>query len=124
MRSLTPAVQPGDPDWRDYYGMLQQSPSLPPNAACGVHRRFLCGGVSRAGAGWIRAGRAFERLTELNRGGRIHDNGINGETLQPMGVACQAFGRRGMYLLRGNGVLRSDVRKGLRNWGGRMGGRI
>ena len=29
MRSLTPVVQPGDPDWRDYYGMLNAPASLP-----------------------------------------------------------------------------------------------
>jgi glycogen debranching enzyme len=69
------------------------------------------------------AGRAFDRLTELNRAGEFNE-WHHGETLQPMGVACQAWSA-GMYLFARECVMRSEVPEGFFGiGGGRIGGAI
>jgi GH15 family glucan-1,4-alpha-glucosidase len=93
LRSLTPAVLPGDPDWRDYYGTL--------NAPHCYHN----GGVWPFLGGFyvaalVHTGRdgaeALLRLAKLNAAGEFNEwhHGVSGE---PMGVCDQAWSA-GMYL--------------------------
>jgi hypothetical protein len=95
MKALYPNVQPGDSDWRDYYGML----NLP--------GRYHNGGVwPFIGAFWVaaltklglheEAGRALERLAALNRVGEFNE-WHHGHTGEPMGVGDQAWSA-GMYI--------------------------
>ena len=109
IRSLTPVVQPGDPDWRDYYGML----NVPHHYHNGGVWPFIGGFYVAA---LVRAGRmkdatvALDRLTELNRAGEFNE-WHHGETLQPMGVMDQAWSA-GMYLFACECVSRSEVPEG------------
>jgi hypothetical protein len=109
MRSLAPVVQPGDPDWRDYYGML----NLPHHYHNGGVWPFIGGFYVAAlvKAGRIAdAARAFDRLTELNHDGQFNE-WHHGETLRPMGVTGQGWSA-GMYLFARECVNRSDVPEG------------
>ena len=93
--ALHPPVQPGDPDWRDYYGML----NLPHHYHNGGVWPFIGGFYVAAlvHCGRMRdAERALERLGELNRAGRFNE-WHHGETGVPMGVEHQAWSA-GMYL--------------------------
>ena len=93
--SLHPPVQPGDPDWRDYYGML----NLPGHYHNGGIWPFI-GGLYVAAL--VHCGRlneaqtALGRLGELNQLGRFNE-WHSGETGEPMGVEHQAWSA-GMYL--------------------------
>jgi len=93
--ALTPAVEPGDPDWRDYYGTL----NLPQQYHNGGIWPFIGGFYVAA---LVKAGRmdaaqdAFERLTELNLRGSFNE-WHHGDTVEPMGVRDQAWSA-GMYL--------------------------
>ena len=109
IRGLTPAVQPGDSDWRDYYGML----NLPHHYHNGGVWPFIGGfyvaALVKAGC-LAEAERALERLTALNRAGQFNE-WHHGETAQPMGVAAQAWSA-GMYLFACECVSRSEVPEG------------
>jgi hypothetical protein len=106
MRSLTPAIQPGDSDWREYYGML----NLPQCYHNGGVWPFIGGFYVAA---LVRAGRlaeaydGFGRLTALNRAGGFNE-WHHGETFEPMGVEAQAWSA-GMYLFARECVMRSEV---------------
>ncbi len=88
-KSIYPAVQPGDPDWRDYYGSL----NLPHQYHNGGVWPFL-GGLYVAAL--VKAGRrkaaqkALHRLALVNSHGNFNE-WHHGETLEPMGVECQAW---------------------------------
>lgn len=95
MKALTPYVKPGDPDWREYYGMLN------------VPRHYHNGGVwPFIGGFWIAAlvksdrhddaAAALERLAALNQAGEFNE-WHQGETGEPLGVHDQAWSS-GMYL--------------------------
>lgn len=109
MRALTPAVQPGDPDWRDYYSML----NVPHHYHNGGIWPFIGGFYVAA---LVRAKRmdsairAFDRLTELNRAGEFNE-WHHGETAEPMGVKSQAWSA-GMYLFARECLNRSEVPEG------------
>ena len=95
LASIYPAVQPGDPDWRDYYGML----NLPGHYHNGGIWPFIGGFYVAALAHCGRhseAARALERLATLNASGHFNEwhSGITGE---PLGVEHQAWSA-GMYL--------------------------
>ena len=95
VRSLTPVVQPGDPDWRDYYGML----NTPHHYHNGGIWPFIGGFYVAAliAAGRLEeASNAFHWLAELNRSGEFNE-WHHGETGEPMGVRDQAWSA-GMYL--------------------------
>jgi hypothetical protein len=115
IRSLTPAVEPGQPDWRDYYGML----NLPHHYHNGGVWPFIGGFYVAA---LVRAGRlkdaerALERLEALNRAGEFNE-WHHGETYQPMGVKGQAWSA-GMYLFACECVRRSEVPEGFFGIGG------
>lgn len=109
LRSLTPVVRPGDPDWRDYYGML----NLPHHYHNGGVWPFIGGFYVAA---LVRAGRldaaglALDNLTALNRAGEFNE-WHHGETCVPMGVTGQAWSA-GMYLFACECVRRSEVPEG------------
>ena len=95
MKALTPYVEPGAPDWRDYYGMLN------------VPAHYHNGGIwPFIGGFWVAAlvkcglqddaEEALARLALLNRDGEFNEwhHGVTGE---PLGVHDQAWSA-GMYL--------------------------
>jgi glycogen debranching enzyme len=95
VRSLTPVVQPGDPDWRDYYGML----NTPNHYHNGGVWPFIGGFYVAAlvGAGRQQeASNALRLLAELNQRGEFNE-WHHGGTGEPMGVNDQAWSA-GMYL--------------------------
>jgi glycogen debranching enzyme len=95
LRSLTPVVRPGDPDWRDYYGSL----NAPDHYHNGGVWPFLGGFYV---ASLVKAGRtaaaelALRRLAELNQCGQFNE-WHHGETGAPMGARDQAWSA-GMYV--------------------------
>jgi Alkaline and neutral invertase len=104
--SLTPVIEPGHPDWRDYYGML----NVPYHYHNGGVWPFI-GGFYVAALVKARrfdaAARALDRLRELNRAGQFNE-WHHGKTYEPMGVTAQAWSA-GMYLFAQECVRRSDV---------------
>ncbi|MCC7497945.1 MAG: hypothetical protein IT160_10230 [Bryobacterales bacterium] len=104
--ALYPPVQPGDPDWRDYYGML----NVPNHYHNGGIWPFIggfyiaalvhCGRIAQAAA-------ALERLGDLNRAGRFNE-WHSGTTAEPMGTEHQAWSA-GMYLFAAGCVSRGAV---------------
>jgi hypothetical protein len=106
VRSLTPAVQPGDPDWRDYYGTL----NTPHHYHNGGVWPFIGGFYVAA---LVAAGRcdeaaiALQKLAELNQRGEFNE-WHHGETGDPMGVKDQAWSA-GMYLFAYECVRRGRV---------------
>jgi GH15 family glucan-1,4-alpha-glucosidase len=95
MRAMHPHINPGDPDWRDYYGML----NLPGQYHNGGVWPFI-------GGFWVaalvklglheEAVAALDRLAALNMEGGFNEwhHGITGE---PQGVGDQAWSS-GMFL--------------------------
>ena len=118
IRSLAPVVEPGDPDWRDYYGML----NLPHHYHNGGIWPFIGGfyvaALVRAGR-LAEAQRALERLAALNRAGEFNE-WHHGESYKPMGVSSQAWSA-GMYLFARECVSRSEVPEGFFGIGGGLG---
>jgi len=109
IRSLTPVVRPGDPDWRDYYGML----NLPHSYHNGGVWPFIGGFYVAAlvkGGRLQEASTAMDALTELNQAGEFNE-WHHGETLEPMGVRAQAWSA-GTYLFALECLKRSDVPEG------------
>lgn len=95
VRSLAPVVQPGDPDWRDYYGML----NTPHHYHNGGVWPFIGGFYVAALVAAERrqdASNALRLLAELNQRGEFNE-WHHGETGEPMGVKDQAWSA-GMYL--------------------------
>lgn len=118
MRSLTPVIEPGHPDWRDYYGML----NLPHHYHNGGIWPFIGGFYVAAlvKAGRLKeAGCALDRLAALNRYGDFNE-WHHGETGKSMGVTAQAWSA-GMYLFAHECVSRSDVPEGFFGIGRRPG---
>lgn len=106
VRSLTPVVNPGDPDWRDYYGSLN------------IPYRYHNGGIWPFIGGFyvaalVQAGRcgeaavALQGLAELNDAGDFNE-WHDGETCEPMGARDQAWSA-GMYLFAVDCVRRGCV---------------
>jgi hypothetical protein len=95
MKSMYPQIQPGDEDWRNYYGMLN------------VPGQYHNGGVwPFIGGFWVavlvklgmqkRAEQELLKLAELNQLGEFNE-WHHGETGEPMGVKDQAWSA-GMYI--------------------------
>jgi hypothetical protein len=107
--SLTPVIEPGHPDWRDYYGML----NVPHHYHNGGVWPFIGGFYVAA---LVKAGRldaaaqALDRLTALNRAGQFNE-WHHGQTHEPMGVTLQAWSA-GMYVFACECVKRSHVPDG------------
>ena len=106
LRSLFPAVRPGDPDWRDYYGML----NVPDHYHNGGVWPFI-GGFYVAGLVATRrygeAQAALRDLANLNQAGGFNE-WHHGATGQPMGVTDQAWSA-GMYLFAYESVKHGRV---------------
>ena len=104
--SLCPVAQPGDPDWRDYYGTR----NLPHHYHNGGIWPFIGGFYVAA---LVKAGRmdsavdALEKLTDLNLSGEFNE-WYHGETIEPMGVQDQAWSA-GMQLFATECVSRGHV---------------
>ena len=105
-KSIVPEIVPGDPDWRDYYGML----NLPGRYHNGGIWPFIggfyvaalvkCGLLDEAASG-LRA------LADLNLSGGFNEWHF-GHTGEPMGVRDQAWSA-GMYLFAWECVRRGSV---------------
>jgi hypothetical protein len=95
LRSLTPVVTPGDPDWRDYYGLLNVPHHYHNGGVWPFIGGFYVAALVKAGRR-VEAARALDALTELNRQGEFNE-WHHGETGKPMGVQDQAWSA-GMYL--------------------------
>ena len=95
LRSLTPAVRKGDPDWRDYYGML----NLPYHYHNGGVWPFIGGFYVAAlvmSGRYDQAAAALQSLANLNQNGGFNE-WHHGETGVAMGVRNQAWSA-GMFL--------------------------
>jgi glycogen debranching enzyme len=106
LRSLTPVVQPGDPDWRDYYGLL----NVPHHYHNGGVWPFLGGFYVAAlvkGGRREAASRVLRELAELNECGHFNE-WHHGESGAPMGAEDQAWSA-GMYLFACESVGRGEV---------------
>ncbi len=93
--SLAPPVRPGDPDWRDYYGML----NVPDHYHNGGVWPFIGGFYVAAlvkAERFEEAGRALAALADLNERGEFNE-WHHGQTGEPMGVRDQAWSA-GMFL--------------------------
>ncbi len=106
VRSLTPSVQPGDPDWRDYYGTLNAPDCYHNGGVWPFLGGFYVAALVAAGRHEA-ASRALDALAELNRQGEFNEwhHGASGE---PMGVRDQAWSA-GMYLFAYECVRRGRV---------------
>ena len=95
LRSLTPPVRKGDPDWRDYYGML----NLPHHYHNGGVWPFIGGFYVAAlviSGRYDEAAAALRSLAALNQNGEFNE-WHHGETCVAMGVRDQAWSA-GMFL--------------------------
>jgi hypothetical protein len=117
VRALTPAVMPGHPDWREYYGMLNLPHYYHNGGVWPFIGGFYVAALVRAGRS-ADAERALARLTELNLAGEFNE-WHHGVSLKPMGVSAQAWSA-GMYLFACECVKRSDVPEGFFGIGNRL----
>jgi hypothetical protein len=111
IRSITPVIQPGDTDWRDYYSSLNAPHCYHNGGIWPFISGFYIAALVKAGR-VERASQAFERLTELNRVGEFNE-WHHAETLEPLGVRGQAWSA-GMYLFAAECLERGAVAGG---WG-------
>lgn len=106
LRSLTPAVRPGDPDWRDYYGTLNAPHHYHNGGVWPFLGAFHIAALVKAGRTEA-AATALLRLAQLNGLGQFNE-WHHGETGQPMGVEDQAWSA-GTYLFAWECVRRGHV---------------
>ncbi len=106
LRSLTPAVQPGDPDWRSYYGSLNTPHRYHNGGVWPFLGGFYVAALVKAGRAEA-ATRALLNLAELNRRGQFNE-WHHGETGEPLGAQDQAWSA-GMYLFACECVTRGQV---------------
>lgn len=95
MKSLTPYVEPGSPDWRDYYGMLNVPAHYHNGGVWPFIGGFWVAALVKCGL-YQEAEEALARLAELNEAGEFNE-WHHGETAEPLGVHDQAWSA-GMYL--------------------------
>ncbi|MEO8128621.1 MAG: glycoside hydrolase 100 family protein [Bryobacteraceae bacterium] len=106
IRSLTPAVRPGDSDWRDYYGSLNTPHCYHNGGIWPFIGGFYVAALVHAGRGRD-AAVALRNLAELNSRGGFNE-WHHGETGEPMGARDQAWSA-GMYLFAHDCVQRGRV---------------
>jgi glycogen debranching enzyme len=94
-KSIYPAIQPGDADWREYYGALNAPHHHHNGGVWPFLGGFYVAALVKVGLD-REAEEALERLARLNLDGRFNE-WHHGETSQPMGVECQAWSA-GMFL--------------------------
>jgi hypothetical protein len=95
MKALVPYVQPGSPDWREYYGMLNVPAHYHNGGVWPFIGGFWVAALVRCGL-YEDAAEALVRLAELNREGDFNE-WHHGDTGEPLGVHDQAWSA-GMYL--------------------------
>ena len=95
IKSIFPAVRPGDSDWRDYYGELNKPDFYHNGGIWPFLGGFYVAALVKAGE-FEKAAIALERLGDLNRAGEFNE-WHHGETGEPMGVKDQAWSAA-MYL--------------------------
>jgi hypothetical protein len=93
--SLTPVVRPGDPDWRNYYGLLNAPHHYHNGGVWPFLGGFYVAALIKAGRAEAAAG-ALRNLAQLNQSGQFNE-WHHGETGTPMGAQDQAWSA-GMYL--------------------------
>jgi glycogen debranching enzyme len=93
--SLTPAVRPGDSDWREYYSSINQPHHYHNGGVWPFIGGFYVAALVKAGR-YDAAARALQDLANLNLRGEFNE-WHHGETGEPMGVQDQAWSA-GMYL--------------------------
>jgi hypothetical protein len=106
LRSLTPVVQPGDTDWRDYYGSLNAPYRYHNGGVWPFLGGFYVAALVRTGHKEA-AELALQSLAELNQCGQFNE-WHHGETGAPMGAQDQAWSA-GMYLFAAECVKRGRV---------------
>ena len=106
LRSLTPVVQPGDPDWRNYYGSLNTPHQYHNGGVWPFLGGFYVAALVKTGRGEA-AARALQSLAQLNQCGQFNE-WHHGETGVPMGAQDQAWSA-GMYLFAFECVRRGQV---------------
>lgn len=116
IQSLTPAVEPGDPDWRDYYGTLNLPHCYHNGGVWPFIGGFYVAALVRAGR-LRQASEELDKLAALNRSGGFNE-WHHGETLEALGVKAQAWSA-GMYLFARECVVRSEVPEEFFGIGGR-----
>jgi GH15 family glucan-1,4-alpha-glucosidase len=89
VRSLTPVVRPGDPDWRDYYGTLNVPHHYHNGGVWPFIGGFYVAALVKAGR-HAAAEKALENLAVLNDQGGFNE-WHHGQTGAPMGVKDQAW---------------------------------
>jgi hypothetical protein len=106
IRSLTPAVVPGDSDWRDYYAALNQPHHYHNGGVWPFLGGFYIAALVKADrhAGALQA---LRRLAELNDRGQFNE-WHHGETGAPMGAKDQAWSA-GMFLFASECVRHGRV---------------
>jgi hypothetical protein len=106
LRSLTPVIKPGDPDWRDYYGSLNAPNHYHNGGVWPFLGGFYIAALVKAGRNDVAAA-ALRRLSQLNQVGCFNE-WHHGETGVPMGVQDQAWSA-GMYLFACECLRHGDV---------------
>jgi glycogen debranching enzyme len=106
IRALTPAVQPGDTDWRPYYGALNAPHHYHNGGVWPFLGGFFVAALVKAGRG-DRAAEVLQSLAALNLRGQFNE-WHHGETGEPMGVQDQAWSA-GMYLFAAECVKRGEA---------------
>jgi hypothetical protein len=106
LRALTPAVRPGDPDWRNYYGALNAPHRYHNGGVWPFLGGFYVAALVKAGRHEA-AARALQSLAQLNQSGQFNE-WHHGETGEPLGARDQAWSA-GMYLFARECVKRGEV---------------
>jgi hypothetical protein len=109
IRAIAPAIQPEDPDWREYYGALNRPHCYHNGGVWPFIGGFYVAALVRCGR-LREAAEALDKLTELNTAGGFNE-WHHGQTLAPLGAEAQAWSA-GMYLFACECVRRSEVPEG------------
>jgi hypothetical protein len=105
-KALYPPVQPGYPDWRDYYGMLNTPDHYHNGGIWPFIGGFYVAALVHAGRS-SEASEALERLADLNASGGFNE-WHHGGTAEPMGVRDQAWSSA-MYIYAWHAVRNGEV---------------
>lgn len=95
IKAIYPVVQPGDSDWRDYYGELNRPEHYHNGGIWPFLGGFYVAALVKMGE-YEKAEAALHHLGELNQAGEFNE-WHHGETAEPMGVKDQAWSAA-MYL--------------------------
>ncbi len=104
--ALYPPIQPGEPEWRDYYGELNRPHQYHNGGVWPFLGGFYVAALVKAGR-YRQAAQALDRLAELVRNGGFNE-WHHGKTGQPMGANDQAWSA-GMFLYACESVARGQA---------------